>query len=326
MGRFLRLSDEELSRLLAGEAPVGNGALEEVASVLNGLRRTCATSGPDPEVRAAHIAEISEASRILAYKGAPLATPVGKAHGPASLQLSGLPKWRRVLDRTRSIALKAACGTVAASLSMMGLAYAGVDLPGKAAEKALEAATGLDLPNQDPDTKAAPAGDKAVNDEVKAVQGGTLEGCERGQAIAAAARTNRQSDEAKDGDPCTKDASGEARSVTKSKTDKPSKASKAKGSKATGEENSAKGQANKPENPNANGEENSAQGQANKPENPNANGEENSAQGQANKPENPNENGEENSAQGQANKPENPNENGEDNSAQGQANKPKDRP
>lgn len=154
MGRFLRLSDEELSRLLAGEAGACDEAFDEVASLLGEVRGTFAVSAPDEKARALHLAAISETAQLTAEKGNPVVRPASKVHGPVARQVSGLPKWRRVMDWTKGFALKAFAGTIAASTSMMGLAYAGVDLPGQAAERAIEAVTGVELPNQGSDEEA----------------------------------------------------------------------------------------------------------------------------------------------------------------------------
>ena len=219
MGRFLRLSDEELSRLLAGEAGVRDVAFDEVASLLGEARDAFATAAPDEATRGLHLAAISEASHLAADKGNPVARPVSNAYGSVHGQMSGLPKWRRVMDRMVSIALKGLAGTVAASMSMFGLAYAGVDLPGKATERALEAVTGMELPNQ--------SSEESVADDVKSAVDSDLEGCERGQAVADAADANRRDEATIETDPCAQaDEAGEGR-----------------GSKATGEEKSAKGRA-----------------------------------------------------------------------------------
>ena len=219
MGRFLRLSDEELSRLLAGEAGVRDEALEQVGALLAEVRETFAASAPDGTTREIHLAAISEAAQLAAEKGNPVVRPVSKVHGPVGAQVSGLPKWRRVMSMTKTLILRAAAGSVAASLSMFGLAYAGVDLPGQAAEQALEAVTGVELPNQGPE--------ESVAGDVKSVVESDLEGCERGQAVAGAADANRDDEATTETDPCAKaDEAGEAR-----------------GSKATGAEKSAEGRA-----------------------------------------------------------------------------------
>jgi hypothetical protein len=105
---------------------------------------------------------------------------------------------------------------------MAGLAYAGVDLPGTAAEKAVENVLRVELPNQ-----ARPENPgKSVADEVHAVIEGTEDrGCEFGQAVAAAASANRRGEAPAKDDPCARDGS------------------EPNGSRATGEERSAEGRA-----------------------------------------------------------------------------------
>lgn len=129
------------------------------------------------------------------------------------------------MDRTISAVLKGAAGVLAASMSMMGLAYAGVDLPGQAAANAIEAVTGVELPNQNDGGENG----KSVADDVKAVVESDAEkGCEFGQAVAAAASQNAQGDGPGAEEACTEDGedSGEPQ-----------------GSKATGDEKSAEGRA-----------------------------------------------------------------------------------
>ena len=127
------------------------------------------------------------------------------------------------MDRTISLALKGAAGVLAASMSMMGLAYAGVNLPGQAAAQALEAVTGVELPNQDGEENG-----KSVAEDVKAVVESDMEkGCEFGQAVASAASQNARG-ERSDEDRCT-ETDGEDTAP--------------RGSKATGDEKSAQGRA-----------------------------------------------------------------------------------
>jgi hypothetical protein len=145
------------------------------------------------------------------------------------------------MDRTIGFALKAFAGTVAASASMVGLAYAGVDLPGQAAEKAIEAVSGLELPNQDGDQTVAKdheQGGKSVADDVRAVREGDLKGCEFGQAVSDAADANRQDEPKDEKDPCVRGddeavdqeaSDGRANAAEKSKG-----RSEAKGSNAPG--------------------------------------------------------------------------------------------
>lgn len=201
MARFLKLSDEELARILAGEAGASDPLLDDAAAALDEVRRSVAAARPAAEVRARHLAALMEAAR----------TSVGEA-----TPLEGRTTWRRVMevtDKMKSFALRTAAGAVAASMSMMGLAYAGVDLPGQAAERAIEAVTGVELPNQG-------SSGNSVAEDVKAVVESDLTGCARGRAIADAADANRKDDQGR-GPKCEG----------------------AKGSKATGEEKSAEGRA-----------------------------------------------------------------------------------
>ncbi|MEX1265023.1 MAG: hypothetical protein WEE66_14010, partial [Actinomycetota bacterium] len=217
MKGFLRLSDENLALLLAGEAADGGEAFEELASLMNEARTTFATT-PAAATRARHIAAISEASQLLAPNGDRIARSTSLVHGPVGSQISGLPKWRNVMNRTVSVALKAIAGTMIASLSMVGLAYAGVDLPGQAAEQAFKAVAGLELPNQGPEVNGS------VSDDVRTVLDGDLEGCELGQAVADAADAGREDEAVTGADTCTQDESHDAT-----------------GSQSTGGKNSAEG-------------------------------------------------------------------------------------
>jgi len=148
------------------------------------------------------------------------------------------------MSRTASIGMKIAAATAALLLSTIGLAYAGVDLPGTAAEKAVEKVLGVELPNQAADDSASDeahgksdedhgksdeAGDeengKSVSDDVHDVKDSTEErGCEFGQAVSDAAGANRQGDEDNEKDPCDREDGEEH---------------EPQGSRATGEEHSA---------------------------------------------------------------------------------------
>ena len=61
---------------------------------------------------------------------------------------------------------------MAASLSLIGLAYAHVDLPGTAAADAIETVFGIHLPNQDaPDSPTKPENHSPDTDEPPATEG-----------------------------------------------------------------------------------------------------------------------------------------------------------
>jgi len=102
--------------------------------------------------------------------------------------------------------MRVGAGAVAASLSTMGLAYAGVDLPGTAAERAFER-VGIHLPNQTPEGSG-----KSVAGDVRAViENADERNCEFGRAVSEAASQNRQSEDKTKEDKCL-DRSEEARS------------------------------------------------------------------------------------------------------------------
>lgn len=221
MARIWRLSEEDVERVLAGKNP-RDESLDGVVGLVQDVRAHF--SGPvDPRTRAHDLAVLArEASHLR-----------DGSKEPSDVRPTST--WRQILDRTRWVAVRGAAATVAASLSMIGLAYAGVDLPGQAAEQALERVTGLELPNQGgevPDQAAS-----SVADDVRdVIENSTATGCEFGQEVAAAASQNAEGETGPAEDPCTK-----------------ADAAEAQGSRATGVEKSAEGRAT--------AEEKSAEGQ-----------------------------------------------------------------
>lgn len=160
----------------------------------------------------------------LAVEADRLASGVGERAVSHRAPVAERSMWRSFLDKNMPRLARAVAAVVAASSSMIGLAYAGVDLPGQAAARALEAVSGLDLPNQDDDSGAS------VAEDVKAVVDSDAEkGCAFGQAVAAAAGQNRKGTGGSDTDPCA-GSSGED-------------AGEPEGSHATGEAASAEGRA-----------------------------------------------------------------------------------
>ena len=211
MGRFLG-SDDELDRVFDGRA--ADDRTRDLALFLADVKAAAMTSMPGSKV-SEQVAVLSAEAERIAAESAPWGAP----------SVPDTSIWRRMLDKNLPRLAKAAAGVMAASMSMIGLAYAGVDLPGQAAERALEAVSGLELPNQDD----AETGGRSVADDVKAVVESDAEkGCAFGQAVAEAARQNRQGDGGSDTDPCSAGGSEEGA---------------AQGSKATGEERSAAGRA-----------------------------------------------------------------------------------
>jgi hypothetical protein len=212
MGRLSELSDRDLDRLFAGGSS-GSALSDDLEAVL-GAARTALIQAPSEVARRRHLAVVLEAARDLS--SAEQTRAPAPVHAPLSL-------WRKVMRRSLSVALRLSVALGAATMSTAGLAYAGVDLPGTAAEKAVERVLGVELPNQAQPENAG----KSVADEVHAViESSDDRGCEFGQAVAAAASANRQDDSPAKDDPCSRDDSNGA-----------------KGSRATGEERSAKGRA-----------------------------------------------------------------------------------
>ncbi len=186
-------------------------ASPQVAGALDALRS--AASRPADEVtEARHVAAIVAAAKETA---------------PVRVWRSGRSQggW---LMRARVWAMRACAAGSAAALSLVGLAYAGVDLPGTAAERAIEATFGVELPDQGQPTEPgrsdeAPVGNDGGDDEPSAQGGGMSDeasaddkdpGCEFGQDISeqASSGSNGRGDGAED--PCDRDgnSSSNARS------------------------------------------------------------------------------------------------------------------
>jgi len=207
-------SDDDLEALFDGTAAVER--FEDLALFLADVKAAATTSLPGSKAEA-HVAAISaEAARLAEVAGPKVALQ--------PVPVVELPLWRRFMDKNLPRLAKTAAAVVASSMSLMGLAYAGVDLPGQAAANAIEAVSGVELPNQDGEDNSA----SAVADAVRAIIESDVErGCEFGQAVAAAASQNSQGEGGSETDPCAaSDPEGEA-----------------KGSRATGEEKSAEGRA-----------------------------------------------------------------------------------
>jgi hypothetical protein len=211
MARLSELSDRDLDRLFSGGST--GSALSDDLEVVLGAARTTLAEGPNEVMRGRHLAVVLEAARDLAS--------AEQTRAPAPLP-APVSLWRNVMRRSLSVALRLSVALGAAALSAAGLAYAGVDLPGNAAEKAVEKVLRVELPNQEGPDNAG----KSVSDEVHAViETSEDRGCGFGQAVAAAASANRQDESPAKDDPCTRDDS------------------EPNGSRATGEERSAEGRA-----------------------------------------------------------------------------------
>lgn len=220
MAKILGAQDEELDGVYAGSAPTES--LAEVASFMLEVRSTL-SGGPSDDIAGAHVAAM-----VVESKKVPTTRPLSATQeAPA-----GPTRWRKVMDRTISTALKGAAGLLAASMSMMGLAYAGVDLPGQAAAQALESVTGVELPNQD-------GHEGSVAEDVKAVIESDLEtGCEFGQAVAAAASQNAEAEPGEENDPCSKGEKGKATGEERSAAGRATASEKSAAGRATATERS----------------------------------------------------------------------------------------
>jgi hypothetical protein len=180
---FEGLSDEQVERILGGRVPVAGDDDLELARFIEDVREG-AVRGPGAAARGAHLAAMAEAARVSARDATP---------APAAASAAVQPMWRKVMSRTVSFALKVTAAAGAGLLSMAGLAYAGMDLPGTSAEETVEKVLRVELPNQD----------GSRSDDVHATQDsfGDERGCEFGQAVAATA-SGKTADE--EHDPCSK--------------------------------------------------------------------------------------------------------------------------
>jgi hypothetical protein len=189
MARFLRLNDEDVERILRGLPPEGGEDLRDLAGFL--ADTATLSRFPAREVRAAHLSLLAGAIRTSSAGPEVSSGPAAAAHPSRPLE-------RR--HRTRPpVARWAAKVTLAAATFVAltaALAWAGVDLPGTAAENAFQNVLGVELPNQGqepPDPAQLPdnASDTAVGvltaiHDWRSGAGGS--GCEFGATVSAAAR------------------------------------------------------------------------------------------------------------------------------------------
>lgn len=196
----------------------------EVAALVTAL--SSGWSGPGDR-GGQHLTAIHEAAKLHAHGRGPVsnASSLGSA--------SGLSRRRVFLDRSKAFAFKLSSSVIALSAATMGLAHAGVDLPGNAAEKAFSA-VGIELPNQGGDNG------KSVADDVKSAKEGLEPGCERGQAVAAAASQNSKSESKERPTPCDNGKGGDRRATSGTDQDGNDRSSKGR-SKATSAKSKDKG-------------------------------------------------------------------------------------
>lgn len=209
--------DDELSEFL-------ESSLDDELSEFLGRTRRLAEM-PDDRTVARHLSAIVATSRTATDPVAP------------SIR-------RSLMNRTKPLVAKLALAVSLLTGGSAGLAYAGVDLPGSAAENAFQA-VGINLPNQGEGNVEADAGEKSVAEDVRAVIEGTEErNCEFGQAVSETASANATGEQPEPThDPCAEASPSPS------------------GSRATGETRSAEGKA-KAEEAKTSGETKSAEGKA----------------------------------------------------------------
>jgi hypothetical protein len=192
MARFLRLSDEDVERIFRGLPPVDDEDLRDLAVFLADAAETLSRP-PAGEVRATHLSLLAGAIRTSS------AGPEAASSGPAAAALPiSRSTSRRGLLRPPLARWVARVAVVAATLvaGTASLAWAGVDLPGTAAETAFQKVLGIDLPNQGhdaPDPAQLPESASDTAGRVLTVihdqrSGSDRNGCEFGAAVSAAAR------------------------------------------------------------------------------------------------------------------------------------------
>lgn len=192
MARFLRLSEEDVERIFRGLPPEGDEDLRDLADFLADAAETLSRP-PRGEVQATHLSLLAGAIRT------PSAGLRGESSGPAAAAepIAQLAEKRRLM-RSPVVRWAAKVTVAAATLVAMTatLAFAGVDLPGTAAETAFQTVLGVELPNQRQDAvdpAQLPEGASETADRVLTVihdrlSGADWNGCAFGAAVSAAAQ------------------------------------------------------------------------------------------------------------------------------------------
>jgi hypothetical protein len=193
MARFLRLSDEDVDRMFRGLPPGRDEDLRDLAEFLTSAAEALARP-PRSDVEAGHLALLAEEARLRSQEvlaSVPAATTEAPIAGPTE---------RRGLMRLRTVRWAVRVGVATASIVLMtaALAFAGVDLPGTAAETAFQKVLGVDLPNQAEEhadavpeelPESASGTAVAVLDVIREWRSGAeWTGCEFGARVSAAAR------------------------------------------------------------------------------------------------------------------------------------------
>jgi hypothetical protein len=192
MARFLRLSDADVERIFRGLPPVADEDLRDLAGFLADAAQTLSRP-PVGEARATHLSLLAGAIRTSSA-----GPEVSSGPAAAALPVTTLPTERR--GRRRSPVARWAAKVAVAAATMVAataaLAWAGVDLPGTAAETAFQKVLGVELPNQGhdaPDPEQLPdAASETAGRVLTTIQewrsGAEGSGCEFGAAVSAAAR------------------------------------------------------------------------------------------------------------------------------------------
>ena len=192
MVRFLRLSDVDVDRMFRGLPPGRDEDLRDLADFLTSATEALARP-PRSDVEAGHLTLLAAAARLRSHEAPTPASATPRAPIAGSTERSGLMR-----SRTVRSAAKVAVATASIVLMTAALAFAGVDLPGTAAETAFQKVLGVDLPNQAgehagavPEELPESASETAVAvlDVIREWRSGAeWNGCEFGARVSAAAR------------------------------------------------------------------------------------------------------------------------------------------
>ncbi|MGH2540915.1 MAG: hypothetical protein ACRDGK_10365 [Actinomycetota bacterium] len=201
MARFLRMSDEDVERLFRGLPPEDDEDLRDLAGFLAEAADTLSRP-PRRDVEAEHLALLAGSIRTRPAGLRGSSEPI-TAEAPVARPTE---RKRRGLMRIPAVRRTAKVTVAAASLVVLtaGLAFAGVDLPGTAAETAFAKVLGVELPNQAeehagsvPEELPESAADtaNAVLDMIREWRSGVdWSGCEFGATVSAAARGESEPD------------------------------------------------------------------------------------------------------------------------------------
>lgn len=146
MGTFSRLSDQDVEKILAGQAPGGDPLDAHLAAFTREVRATFAAPLP-PEIQGTHLAAAVAAAQGAPATGDPAIRPAGNK---ARAWASGSATWQRrtVLGGMfASLSAKIALGAVAAMAATGALAAAGaLPAPAQQAVSTAASSVGINLP------------------------------------------------------------------------------------------------------------------------------------------------------------------------------------